>query len=136
MGNFWLNRTIKRIEREANDDLRQVLSIGAHYYSTSELNHLLDQLEWQRLLVSEELKLLYRRSAAIPFFFLISILFVYFQLTIPAFTAAAGMILLLGGFFVHSLAIRRRYPTYYFNGTIEKLIHQELEQRRYQVDTR
>jgi hypothetical protein len=49
MENFFLYRQLRRIEREANDDLSLILEAGPEYYTNEELYELLNELEQRRL---------------------------------------------------------------------------------------
>ena len=49
MENFFLYRQLRRLEREANDDLSLILEAGPEYYTNEELYELLNELEQKRL---------------------------------------------------------------------------------------
>ncbi len=136
MRNYRLNRTLARIEREANDDLQLVLALGGQYFSTAELHFLLDQLEWRQLLATEEMKILYRNSIFIPVAFGFVFFFSFFDLFLPAMLAGVVLVVLSALLVWRSVAFHRRHPIFFQSRTIARLIYQELEHRRFRVDSR
>lgn len=50
MKNFFLERQLRRIEREVSNDLLMILEVGPQYYSNQELYHLIDELQSQERL--------------------------------------------------------------------------------------
>ncbi len=129
MRSFFLNRQLRRIEREANDDLLQVLELGAHYFSTPELYDLLDRVQEQRQLVSQKLDKLYRFGILTPVFFLATFLASYFQIKLLAILFISAVPVMLVLFSYRSMRLRRDHPTYYDSEAIEKAIRQELHRR-------
>ncbi|MCB0630064.1 MAG: hypothetical protein R2824_16830 [Saprospiraceae bacterium] len=47
MKNFFLERQLRRIEREVSNDLLMILEVGPQYYSNQELYELIDELQMQ-----------------------------------------------------------------------------------------
>lgn len=47
MRNFFLERQLRRIERDVNNDLLMILEVGPQYYSNQELYELTDELQEQ-----------------------------------------------------------------------------------------
>lgn len=47
MKNFFLERQLRRIEREVSNDLLMILEVGPQYYSNQELYELIHELQYQ-----------------------------------------------------------------------------------------
>lgn len=130
MRNFFLERQLRRIERDVSDDLLMILEVGPQYYSTQELYELTDELKWQE----ERLKKLQRYCslilASIPIWFcayllsgaLDSIIVGHFFLYLMPITAAI--------FAVGNIYSRYHYRNCRHANLIRSIIQQELERRR------
>lgn len=127
---YFMDRTLRRIEREANDDLLQVQTLGPQHYSTPELYDLLEQLEEQKGIVSQKFFHVYRIGSLIPVFIIGTFLSTYFEISWLAFMMISCVPLLGIYFTVRSFRIRREHPTYYDSQLIEDKIYQELRRRR------
>jgi hypothetical protein len=126
---FFLNRMLRRLEREANDELLQVLTLGPHHYSTPELYNLLEQLELQKKIVAAKMNRHYRLGAAVPLLIAATFLLGYFEARALAFLSLA-LIPLTGGLFTYRMwRLRREHPTYHDSAMLERLIRQELHRR-------
>lgn len=128
--NYFLNRKLKQLEREGNDDLQQILEFGPGPFSTPELKMLLRRIRRQMNRVA----LLQKR------FFLAGASTVV--LTGLSFLAAALGMKMLGivflslspagliAFAVGSIMINRRYRTYRHSRVLERAIREEIDRRR------
>lgn len=130
MRNFFLERQLRRIERDVSNDLLMILEVGPQYYSNQELYELIDELQQQE----DSSKNLQRNF----FLFLVSIpLWVCAYFLFNAFgwhlTAAIFLYLIpLAGliFAAGSLYCRYKYRNCRHANLIRSIIQQELERRR------
>lgn len=127
---YFLERTLHRIEREANDDLLQLKTLGPQHFPTADLYDLLEQLEGQKKLVRTKLQYLYRIGALIPVCIAATFVAIYFGIPWLALVFLAGVPLFGVWFTVRSLRIRREYPTYYNSQVLEYKVRQELRRRQ------
>lgn len=130
MRNFFLERQLRRIERDVNDDLLMVLEVGPQYYSNQELYELIDELQFQ-----EDISKNLQRHF---FLFLVSIpvwVCAYFLTNAFGWHATANIFLYIipiavlvftGG----SIYCRYRYRNCRHANLIRSIIQQELERRR------
>ncbi|PHN05776.1 hypothetical protein [Flavilitoribacter nigricans] len=130
MRNFFLERQLRRIERDVSDDLLMILEVGPQYYSNQELYELTDELQQQ-----EEISKNLQRNF---FLFLVSIpLWVCAYFLSNAFgwhavariflymIPVAGLIFATGSFYC-----RYQYRNCRHANLIRSIIQQELERRR------
>lgn len=130
MKDFFLQRQLNKLEREANDDFLQILSFGARCYPTKELHALLRKLdkEAQRMAYYRRLVFLIGASATlwIAFCFLFQsldfVIGVYFTLTIVPLTFLA--------FGIGNVYVNRKFRAVRDAQLIEKIIVEELDRRR------
>ncbi len=127
---FFLDRQLSRLEREANDDLLQIMEFGPRPYTTLELKQLLRRIKRE----SAEVVRLQQRYflAGSCTVLLVGISFlcaaIGWDVLGIAFVALApaGLIIFAGG----SIFLNRRYRTYKHSRVLEKAILEELERRR------
>jgi len=127
---FFLERTLKRLEREGNNDLLQVRTLGPEFFSTPDLYELLEKLEYQKENVTHERTSLRRFGMLLPFILIVAFLSNYFNLYWLGMTMLGCVPLILGYFIYHSIRIRQQYPTFFDTQNIEWSIRQELKRRR------
>lgn len=130
LNEYLLNRQLLRLEREAGDDLLQVLEGGPEYYTNQELHLLLEQLRHQvyqanrfnkkRLLVGASITIWIGASflcGALGWY-----LAGYLFLSLVPLSALA--------YLAATVALHRRFRTYRHARLVEAIIFQELERRR------
>ncbi len=127
---YFLDRTIERIEREGNDDLLLVHTLGPQDFSTPDLYDMLEQLEGQKETVSNKLSNLYRMGILIPLFVIATFLASHFQVTWLGILFLSAVPILGILFTFRTVRIRRDHPTYYDSQVIEYKIRQELRRRQ------
>lgn len=127
---YFLDRTLERIEREGNDDLLLVHTLGPQHFSTPDLYDMLEQLEAQKELVARKLSNLYRMGSLIPVFVIATFLASYFKITWLGILFLSAVPILGILFSIRTVRIRRDHPTYYDSQIIEYKIRQELRRRQ------
>lgn len=130
MQEFFLNRRLKRIEREANDDLRLVCDLGPEDFPTHELHHLLSRLNRQQRAVGRIQTFLFLTCMSTALWVVIAFVLFSSDRTVLAYGVLAlvpicGLILLLG---VHHR--EQRFFTYRYHDEMVRRIQGELERRR------
>lgn len=130
MKDFFLNRQLERIEREANDDFRMILSFGAHCYPTKELHQLLRQLEQKMEKLSYYRRILFLTGGT-------TTLWIALNFLSQAFDFKAGIYLTLSlapvsiiAFAVGTILVNRRYKSVKQAHQIERIIVEEIDRRR------
>lgn len=130
MKDFFLNRQIKRIEREANDDFLQILSFGAGCYPTKELYQLLRRLDAETQRLAYYRRLLFLMGSTITLWIALGYLSQNVNF-IPGFYLALALIPLSITLFVGGLIVLKQKFRAIMNAHIvEKIIVEELERRR------
>ena len=109
MRNFFLERQLRRIEREVNDDLRMILELGPQYYSTQELYDLIDQLYDQEKASGSLQQYFFLALISVPFWFGAYILSSAFGWHASARIFLLLLPLALAVFIVGSIYCRYRY---------------------------
>lgn len=127
---FFLERTLKRLEREANDDLLQVRTLGPEFFTTPDLYELLEKLERQRGVVAKKQYQLKCFGMLLPFSIIGAFLSNYFALYWLGVGLLAFVPLIFGVLMYHSFRIKHQHPTFYDTHHIERSIRQELKRRR------
>ncbi len=130
MKNYFLNRQINRIEREANDDFLQILSFGARCYPTKELHQLLRRLdrESQKLAYYRQLVLLC--GGAITASIALCFLFQSLGFTVGVYCTLSMIPLSILAFVIGNVLVNRRFRAIKSARLIEKIIVEELDRRR------
>lgn len=127
---YLLEQQLKRLEREAADDLMQVLEGGPEYYSTQELYGLLEQLRRQALYVNRFNQKRLIAGASISMWIGASFLCGAFGLIRLGYAFLILVPFSAGLFLFATLYMRKRFPTHRHSRHIEAIIYQELERRR------
>ena len=130
MRNFFLERQLRRIERDVSDDLLMILEVGPQYYTNQELYELIDALQQQE----GSSKNLQRNF----FLFLVSIpiwVCAYFLANAFGWHLTANIfffLIPLSGliFATGNIYCRYRYRNCRHANLIRSIIQQELERRR------
>lgn len=130
MSNWLLQRKIRQLERDGNDDLLLILEVGPRDYSTFELNQLLKRLQYQHHRAQYYQQRLFIIGASISFWVgaaFLSAALGYYALgyLFLAFVPAALLLVICG-----HLYLRYQYRTHRDAQLINAIIHQELERRR------
>lgn len=130
MKDFFLNRQIDKIEREASDDFLQILSFGARCYPTKELHALLRRLdkEAQRMAYYRRLVFLIGGSATLWIAF--CFLFQSLDFTVGVYFTLAIVPVTLIAFGVGNVYINKKFRAIRNSHLIEKIIVEELDRRR------
>lgn len=131
MKNFFLNRQIRRIEREANDDFLQILSFGARCYPTKELQQLLQNLSYQAQRYARYRRLLLFLVAGTATLW-IALCFLFQSLNFgPGIYLSLALIpLSILSFTGGALYLNRKFGSVREAQRIEKIIIEELERRK------
>lgn len=127
---FFLERTLKRLEREGNDDLLQVHTLGPAYFTTPDLYDLLEKLERQKEIVAQQQTNLRRFGMMLPLFIIGAFLANYFAAHWLGLGLLAGVPFVLTFFTYHTVRIKRQFPTFPNSKYIERSIQMELKRRR------
>lgn len=130
MQDFFLKRRLKRIEREANDDLRLVLELGPEDFPTHELHHLLRRLSQQRRAVGRLRAFMLLTSVSTTLWIATAFLLLISQrmlaaLAVLCMVPIAGVLLFLGAYYRD-----RKYYTHRYHDQLVRRIQHELERRR------
>lgn len=130
MRNFFLERQLRRIERDVNNDLLMILEVGPQYYSNRELHGLVDNLEYQEILLKKSQRHLFLSLVFIPLWVCI-----YFLANAFGAHAIAQVFLYLVPISLMTFASGSFYSRYHFQdcrhaNLIRSIIQQELERRR------
>lgn len=130
MRNFFLERQLRRIERDVNNDLLMILEVGPQYYSNQELYELTDELQQQEDYSKNLQKHFFLFLVSIPFwvcgYFLANAFgwhatgqFFFYMIPLAIALFATG-----------NLYCRFRYRNCRHANLIRSIIQQELERRR------
>lgn len=130
MRNFFLERQLRRIERDVNNDLLMILEVGPQYYSNQELQELTDELRREEGLSKNLQRHFFLFLVSVPLWvccFFLSNAFgwhavgrIFLYLIPMAFvTFSAG-----------NIYCRYRYRSCRHANLIRSIIQQELERRR------
>ncbi|MEN0002601.1 MAG: hypothetical protein AAF798_00610 [Bacteroidota bacterium] len=130
MKNFFLNRQLKRIERDANDHLMLLLEVSPEYYTTKELVRLLRELQLKKSLVYELKRRLLVIGASISVWIAAAFLSQTFSLLFVSYFFLALIPFALLGFIGGSIYVSVKYKFFNHAPVIEKIIKQELDRRR------
>ena len=130
MRNFFLERQLRRIERDVNNDLLMILEVGPQYYSNRELHGLVDNLEYQEALSKKLQRHLFVFLVSIPLWVCI-----YFLANAFGSHTIAQIFLYFIPISLVAFASGTFYSRYHFQNCrhanlIRSIIQQELERRR------
>lgn len=130
MRNFFLERQLRRIERDVNDDLLMILEVGPQYYSNRELYDLTDKLRRQELRYFSLQRYFYLILLTIPCWIGSFFLANAFGFHGVARYLLCGVPVAIVVFFAGSAYIRFRFSNCRYANLIRSIIQQELERRR------
>ncbi|MCB0568299.1 MAG: hypothetical protein KDC66_00975 [Phaeodactylibacter sp.] len=130
MKDFFLNRQLERIEREANDDFRMILSFGARCYSTKELHHLLQQLGTKVERLSYYRRILLITGGATAFWIALNFLFQSIDFQAGIYLTLSLAPVSIAAFIIGTLLVNRRYSAIKQAHQIERIIVEEIDRRR------
>ena len=130
MKDFFLQRLLRRLEKDGNDDPTLIVEFGADSYTTQELGRILTHVTLRKKQVDRRRHRLFLIGFSISFW--IAAAFVagalsahawgfFFLAMVPVSLASA----LLGHFY-----LRRRFPSYHNSHVVTSIIQQELDRRK------
>ena len=130
MKNFFLNRQLRRIEREANDDFLQILSFGAHCYPTKELHQLLYELDQQAGRHAYYRRLLFIVGGTITLWIALCFLCQSLNFNPGIYLTITMIPMSILAFSIGSVYINQKFRSIRKADRIEKIIIEELERRK------
>ncbi|MCB0641153.1 MAG: hypothetical protein KDC44_05910 [Phaeodactylibacter sp.] len=130
MENFFLYRQLKRLEREANDDLRLVLEAGPEYYTNEELYGLLNDLEHKRINLLKIRSALLVLAGGMLLWAALSVFAQYQEITWLAWLSFSFFIIDFSAFLAGSWFFTRKFRLMRRGIAIRNTIVAELERRR------
>ncbi|MEQ8705240.1 MAG: hypothetical protein RIC19_15040 [Phaeodactylibacter sp.] len=130
MKQYFLDRQLKKIEREANDEFLQILSFGAQCYSTPELQNLLRQLENKVQLHAYYRRIVFIIGASTTLWIAFCFLFQSLDYSIGVYATLTMVPLSIIGFTAGNIILNKRYRAVRNANLIEKIIVEELDRRR------
>ena len=130
MKNFFLNRQIRRIEMEANDDFLQILSFGAHSYPTKELHQLLYELDQQAGRYAYYRRLLFMVGGTTTLWIALCFLFQSLNFTPGIYLTISMIPISILAFSIGSVYINQKFRSIRKANRVEKIIVEELERRK------
>ncbi|TXB65536.1 hypothetical protein [Phaeodactylibacter luteus] len=130
MKQFFLERQLSRIEQEGNDDFLQILTFGANYYPTPELQALLRQLDERTQQLAHARRLILLIGASTTLWIAFSFLFQSLDFTLGVYFTLAMVPLTIIAFTIGNVMINKRYKAVRDARLIEKIIVEELDRRR------
>lgn len=130
MRNFFLERQLRRIERDVSDDLLMILEVGPQYYTNQELYELIDVLQQQEGSSKNLQRNFFLFLVSIPIWVCAYFLANAFGWHLTAYIfffliPLSGLIFATGNIYC-----RYRYRNCRHANLIRSIIQQELERRR------
>jgi len=127
----WLfERYLLHLEREGNDDLLLIMEFGASYYSTEELQELLQQINVQKLVANRWQKQLLALGLSISVWIAGALLALAYGEVLLGYILLGMVPLAIVGALIGQLVIRRRYPTLRETQLVCSIVQQELDRRK------
>lgn len=130
MKDYFLNRQIERIEREAGNDFLQIRSFGAHCYATRELQELLRRLKQEEQKMIQYRNFIYVIGATSSIWIGLSMVAFAFQYIFIQYLALSLIFSSVLIFIAGLVFLKRKFPTASLAPTLEVIIREELERRR------
>ncbi|MBV6654211.1 MAG: hypothetical protein KI786_10670 [Mameliella sp.] len=130
MKQYFLDRQINRIEREANDDYLQILSFGAQCYDTPELQRLLKQLDNKVQLHAYYRRIVFVIGASTTLWIAFCFLFQSLDYVIGVYATLAMVPVSIIGFTVGNIVLNKKFKGVRNASLVEKIIVEELARRR------
>jgi len=130
MKDYFLNRQLERIEKEANDDFAQILEFGAKCYPTRELHQLLHQLDLESYRYLYLRRVLFLIGASTTFWIAFCFLFQSLEFNLGVILTLTIAPLSLLTFILGMIHINKRFSNIRRSEVIERIITEELERRR------
>ena len=130
MKDFLLERQLKRIERDANNDYLQIMEISPAYYTTHELQLLLiklERLKREHLVLSKRLFLL---GASVFIWIAASFLLASWGWRIMSYLILVMVPLTMGAYLFFFLFLRQKYRMCRNSRLIESIIRKEINRRK------
>lgn len=130
MLNKKLEKRLRKIENEGNDDLNLVLEFGPQNFPTHELHRLLYRLEEQSEKVYALKRACYYTAFVIVVSLLAGIYCLFYGYAPFGYIFLSILPLSIGVAVVAFMHLTRRYGTFRYTGYLRAQIAQELERRR------
>ncbi|MCB0578766.1 MAG: hypothetical protein KDD10_05590 [Phaeodactylibacter sp.] len=130
MKNFFLNRQIRRIEKEANNDFLQILSFGARCYPTKELHQLLHDLDQEAQRHAYFRRILFMVGGTTTLWIALCFLFQSLNFGVGIYLTLGMIPASILAFSVGSIYVNQKFRSIREAGRIEKIIVEELERRK------
>lgn len=130
MKQYFLDRQLKRIEREANDEYLQILSFGARCYSTPELQRLLRALDKKVQLHDYYRRMVFIVGASTTLWIAFCFLFQSLDYSIGVYATLFMVPFSIIGFTVGNIILNKRFKAVRDANLVEKIINEELDRRR------
>jgi hypothetical protein len=130
MKQYFLDRQLKKIEREANDEYLQILTFGARCYTTPELNSLLRALDKKVQLHAYYRRIVFIIGASTTLWIAFCFLFQSLDYSIGVYATLAMVPFSIIGFTAGNIILNRRYKAVRNANLIERIIAEELDRRR------
>jgi hypothetical protein len=130
MKQYFLDRQLKKIEREANDEFLQILSFGAQCYSTPELQKLLRQLEKKAQLHAYYRRIVFIIGASTTLWIAFCFLFQSLDFSVGVYATLSMVPISIIGFTAGNMILNRKYRAVRDASLIERIITEELDRRR------
>lgn len=130
MKQYFLDRQLKKIEREANDEYLQILSFGAQCYATPELQRLLRELDKKVQLHAYYRKIVFIVGASTTLWIAFCFLFQSLDYSFGVYATLAMVPLSIIGFTAGNIVLNKRFRAVRDARLIERIIVEELDRRR------
>jgi len=130
MKDFFLNRQLDKIEREASDDFQQILSFGARCYPTKELHELLRRLDKEVQRLAYYRRLVFLTGGSTTLWIAFSFLFQSLDFTLGVYFTLSVVPVTLVAFAFGNIYVNRKFRAIHDSHLIEKIIVEELDRRR------
>jgi len=130
MRHFFLERHLRKIEKEANDDLLMIIEAGPQYYTNQELYHLLDKLGLQEYEVLQFNRKLFIILASVSLWMILLVASHALGLSWLAGVMTVLVLSFILAFAVGKIYLYQKFKTFRSSGLIRSIIQQELERRQ------
>lgn len=130
MKDFFLQRLLRRLEKDGNDDLLLIIEFGADSYSTRELNRILQLVKTEKEIAGRWHHRLFLVGFSISFWIAASFIAAACDADLLSFILVGMVPISLFGVLLGHFYLRRRYPVYRDIHLIVSIIQQELDRRK------
>lgn len=130
MKQYFLDRQLKRIEREANDEYLQILSFGAQCYTTPELQKLLRTLDKKVQVHAYYRRIVFIVGASTALWIAFCFLFQSLDYSIGVYATLYMVPLSIIAFTAGNIILNQKFKAVKEANLVEKIILEELDRRR------